>query len=175
MAYIRGLGKNNASVTLKELYKNYKSKSKNPVEYKVYAEFLKEYNERIMRSIIYDNLEYRFPYKLGTLRLQKRKYAPYTKNGKLVKKHISVDWKRTRAYWKELYPDMTLQEMKTIPNKKVLLQHNDHSDGYSVRFFWDKRISTTKNQFYYLFKATRTAKEDLAKFIKLNGSIDYFL
>ena len=174
MTYIRGKGLNNANIRLKELYKNYKSKSKNPVEYSKYAEFLKEYNERIMYSLIYDSLEYRMPYKLGFLRLQKRQMTPYMKDGKLCKKSLAPDWERTKNYWKELYPDMTFEEMKDIPNKKVLFHHNDHTDGYSARFNWDKKISTTKNQSQYMFRVTRTIKKELAKYIKEVGIIDYF-
>lgn len=174
MAYKRGLGKNNADVSLKELYKNYKIKSKNPVPYKIYAEFLREYNERIIRAIIYENLEYKMPFKLGFIRIQKRKLTPYMKEGTLVKKHLSPDWKRTREYWSKEYPGLTSEELKAIPNKKVLLHHNDHTNGYSVRFYWDKRISNVKNQSSYIFKATRTAKEELAAFIKKTGILDYF-
>lgn len=174
MAYKRGVGKNNADVSLKELYKNYKSKSKNPVPYKIYAEFLKEYNQRIIQAIIYENLEYKMPFKLGFIRIQKRKLTPYIKNGELIKKHLHPDWKRTRDYWAEKYPGKTSEELKLISDKKVLLHHNDHTNGYSVRFYWDKRVSTVKNQTAYIFKATRTTKEDLAKFIKKTGVLDYF-
>lgn len=174
MEFKRGTGKNNANYSLKELYKEYKLISKNPVPYRVYADFLKEYNDRIIKAIIYENLEYKMGYRLGYLRLQKRKKVPFFKDGKLIKDHINPDWKRTKDYWTKEYPGLTSEEIKAISNKKVLLHHNDHSNGYSVRFYWDKKMSNVKNQSCYIFKATRTAKEDLARFIKKTGLIEYF-
>jgi thiol-disulfide isomerase/thioredoxin len=174
LSYKRGTGKNNASYALRELYKEYKSMSDNPVEYKVYAELLKEYNDRIIKAIIYDNLEYKMPYRLGYLRLQKLKKIPFFKDGKLIKKHISPDWKRTKEFWEKEYPGLTTEELDLIPDKKVLIHHNDHTDGYSARWYWDKRFSNVKNQSCYIFKATRTAKETLAAFIKKIGLIEYF-
>jgi len=174
MAYIRGEGKNNADYTLRDLYKEYRNKDKNKVDYKLYAEFLKEYNERILNAIIYENLEYKFPYKLGYLRIQKRKKTPYIKNGELVTVHMQIDWKRTLDSWRKKYPNLTDEEIKEIPNKKRLLYHNDHTNGFSVRFYWDKRFSTAKNQSSYIYKTTRTVKENLARFIKKRKILEYF-
>lgn len=174
MAFKRTNGKNNCDYKLIDLYKEYKLMSKNPVSYKVYSSFIKEYNERIMKGIIYDGLQYKLPYKIGYIAIRKRKKTPYFKNNKLIKDHIGVDWKRTLESWRKKWPNLTDQEIKEIPNKKKLLYHNDHTNGYSVRFFWDKQFSTIKNQSSYIFKATRTNKEKLAKFIKKNNNLQYF-
>ena len=174
MAYKRTSGKNNADCKLKDLYKHYKKTTKNPVEYNVYSEFLKEYNERIIKAMIYDNLEFKLPYRLGFIRIQKRKKVPYMKDEKLVLKHISPDWKRTLDSWRKAYPDKTDEEIKLIPNKKVLRHHNDHTNGYSVRFYWDKRYSNAINQTCYVFKTTRTAKEELASYVKKVKILEYF-
>lgn len=176
MAYKRTTGKHNCDYGLIDLYKEYKSESKDPVSYKTYSEFIKEYNERIMNAVIYEALEYKMPYRLGYLRIQKRKKKPYFKDGKLIKKHISIDWKRTLDSWRSQWPNLTDEEIKQIPlgeDKKILLHHNDHTNGYSVRFYWDKRFSNAKNQIAYIYKATRTIKEELASFIKKNGIIEY--
>lgn len=174
MAFKRNEGKNNADYSLKDLYKEYKSKVEKPLPYKVYSEVLKEYNERIIKAVIYESLEFKFPYKLGFLRIKKKKKIPYMKDGKLIKRHISPDWKRTLTSWRNKWPELTDEEIKNIPDKKVLLHHNDHSNGYSCTFFWDKIISNAKNQTSYVFKATRTAKETLASFIKSSRVLEYF-
>jgi len=173
MAFKRTTGKNNADVGLRDLYKEYKSQVKTPVTYKVYVAFLKEYNERIMKAVVYEALEYKMPYRLGYLRIQKRKKKPYLKEGKLVTRHILPNWKKTLDYWREKWPDKTDEEIKLIPNKKIFLHHNDDTNGYSVRFYWDKRFSNAKNQTAYIYKATRTTKEILAKFIKQHGISGY--
>jgi len=173
MAYKRNEGKNNADYSLRELYKRYKTNIENPVPYKTFADFLREYNSRIMDAIIYERLEFRMPARVGYVRIQRRRLMAYMKDGQIVKKHIPVDWKRTLDYWRELYPDKTDQEIKEIPNKKVLRHHNEHTNGNSVKFYWDKSRSIAVNQSCYVFKATRTAKEDLARFIKKTGIL-YF-
>lgn len=174
MAYKRGEGKNNCDYSTSSLYKEYKKSVKDSVPYVLYVKFIKEYNERIISAVIYDALEYRMPYRLGYLRIQKRKLVPYIVDDKVITKHISIDWKRTLDSWRKKSPGLTDEEIKLIPNKKVLLQRNEHSNGFSVRFLWDKRYSVAVNQSSYIFKATRTAKEELARFIKKTGIVDYF-
>jgi hypothetical protein len=175
IAYKRTIGKNNADCALPELYKHYKKTIDNPVIYKIYSQFLKEYNSRIMDAIIYENLEYKMPCRLGYLRIQRRRLKPFVDNeGKIVKSHIAPDWYSTKKYWMKIYPGLTEEEIKNIEHKKIIRHNNDHTNGYSTRFFWDKRYSNVKNQSCYIFKATRTAKENLAKFIKKIGLIEYF-
>ena len=174
MHFKRSDGKHNADYALRDLYKEYKNQSKNPVSYKIYSEFLKEYNDRVMHEIIYSALQYKMPYRLGYIRIQRRKLIPYVKEGKLIKKHLPVDYKATKELWAKQYPKLSDEEIKQIPNKKILYHLNEHSGGYGVRFYWDKMISNAINQSCYIFKATRTCKEDLAKFIKDIKIIEYF-
>jgi len=174
MAYKRGTGKNNVDCALAQLYKGYKKTCEKPLSYKTYATFIKEYNSRIMDAIIYERLEYKMGARLGYIRLQRRKLVPYIEDGKVVTNHILPDWKRTRDYWHKIYPDKTDAEIKLIPNKKILKYQNTHTNGYSARFFWDKVKSNVVNQSCYVFKATRTSKEKLARFIKKTGIIEYF-
>jgi len=173
MAYKRNEGKNNADYSLRELYKRYKKNSDSPLPYTTFATFLKEYNSRIMDAIIYERLEFRMPARVGYIRIQKKLNKAYVKDGKVVK-CIPVDWNRTLTYWRGLYEGKTDEEIKLIPNKKVLRYHNEHTNGYSVKFCWDKARSIAINQSSYVFKATRTAKEDLARFIKKTGILEYF-
>ena len=174
MAYKRGIGKNNVDCALKELYKGYKKSIEKPVDYKTYAAFIKEYNSRIIDAVIYERLEYVMPARMGRLRLQRQKHVPYVKDDKVVTTHIRPDWKRTLDYWHKIYPGKTDEEIKLIPNKKVLKYQNEHSNGYSARFCWDKSRSNVINQSCYVFKATRTSLENLARFIKKTGIIEYF-
>lgn len=174
MVFKRGNGKNNSDVKMIDFYNNYRDNSKNPVDYKTFSNVIKEYNDRIMNAIIYENLEFRMPFRLGYIRIQRRRLTPFEKDGKIVKQHIMPDWKKTLEYWKKIYPNKTVDEIKKIPNKKILRYLNEHTNGYSARFYWDKKISNVKNQSCYIFKATRTAKENLASYIKKTGKIEYF-
>lgn len=174
MAYKRGLGKKKSDLALADLYKHYKSIIKNPVDYKTYSSFLKEYNDRIMKAIIYENLEYRMPCRMGYFRIQRRRIKPLVIDGVVKKTHLKVDWARTLKIWREKYQGLTDQEISDIKDKKIYRYTNDHTNGYSCRFFWDKRYSNIKHQSCYAFIATRTAKETLARFIKKTGLIEYF-
>lgn len=174
MAYKRGLGKNNCNYRLKDIYKEYKQKSNNPVDYSTFAAFIKEYNKRIVTAIIYENLCYKMPYRMGDIRIQKRRLIPFVRDGKVIKGHILPDWEKTLVYWRKKYPDKTDQEIKEIPGKKVLKYLNEHTNGDSARFFWEKAYSNVKNQSCYIYKATRTAKEEIARLIKRSGRVNYF-
>lgn len=174
MAYIRGEGKNNAAIRLIDFFKNYKKHTDNPVDYKTYSNFIKDYNDKIINAMVYDSIEFKMPFKLGTLRVQKTKYTPYLKDGKLKKNHMPIDWKSTLESWRKKYPDKTDEEIKLIPDKKLIYHLNEHTGGFTARFFWDKRLSNIKNQSCYRFSATRTVKENMAKYIKRIGFVEYF-
>lgn len=174
MAFKRGLGKNNCDYGMRDIYREYRKQSKNFVDRSTFSKILNEYNERIMTAMIYENLIFKMPYRLGEVRIQRRRMTPYVKDGEVVKSHIMPDWKATLDYWREQYPDLTDEEIKQIPGKKVLRHLNKHTNGYSARFFWDKNYSNAINQSCYIFKATRTAKEELARLLKKIGRITYF-
>ena len=96
------------------------------------------------------------------------------KDGKLVKRCLSPDWKASKELWEKQYPGLTTDEISAIKNKKILYHLNEHSGGYGARFFWDKTTSNAINQSAYVFKATRTLKEELAAHIKDIKIIEYF-
>lgn len=174
MAYKRGVGKHNIDFGIADLYKEYKDKSDNPVSNSLYSKILKEYNDRMINHIIYSALEYKMPYRLGYIRIQRRKKSPYIgEDGNIVDYHLGIDWQKSLALWRKNYPGLSDEELKEIPNKKKLKYLNDHTNGYSARFFWDKNLSNVRNQSFYIFKATRTAKEILAGYIKKIGRVIY--
>lgn len=174
MAFKRGEGKYNADIVIKNLYNEYKNKSKNPISFRTYSLILNEYNDRIIKHIIYSALEYKMPYRLGYIRIQRRKKAPYIgDDGKIVDYHLGVDWQKSLALWRKKYPGLSDEELKEIPDKKKLKYLNEHTNGYSARFYWDKNLSNVRNQSNYVFRATRTAKEILAAYIKKIGRVIY--
>lgn len=174
MAFIRTFGKYNCTTTINDFYSTYKNSVKNPVSKKIYHMFINEYNEKIMYSMIHDALEYKMPYRIGYLRVQKKMKKPFILNGKVVTYHMSPDWKRTLEYWRKEYQGLSDEEIINIPNKKILRYHNDHTNGYSVRFYWDKRTSNVKWQSAYSFKASRTSKIMLKNYIFKNGVNIFF-
>lgn len=174
--YKRTTGKFNSDYTLKELYKEYKLGSKNPVSYQIYTFILKNYNDRIMRHIIMKNMSFKMPYRLGEIRGQrlKNKAIAIRDDGIIDRRKLPADWNATLAYWRKIYPDKTMEEIKAIPDKKVLRHLNLHTGGYRCRFYWDKVISNVKNQYYYTFKASRTNKNKMSSFVKSKETIPYY-
>lgn len=174
--YIRNNGKYNADYSLRDLYREYKKNAKNPIDYKVYSWILNEYNDRIMKYIIMKNMSYKMPYRLGEIRGQrvKNKVIATRSDGIVDKRGLPPDWNASINYWKKIYPDKTLEEIKAIPDKKVIRHLNMHTDGYRCRFFWDKMLSNVKNQYYYIFKASRTNKNRMSSFVKDNETVPYY-
>ena len=93
--------------------------------------------------------EFKMPYRLGTLRIKKKKMN-YSKKNKL-----KINW------------------LETNKHKKVIYHLNDHTDGFNYRWFWSKINAVIKNKSVYSFQATRTNKRRLAGLLK-NKKVDYF-
>ena len=119
-----------------DIFKYYKTQEANNVDYKTFASVIKEYNSRIMDAIIYEKLEFKMSYNLGYLRIQRRKKTAYLKDDKLKKYHLGIDWKKTKDFWLKEYAGKTWDEIKDIKGKKKFTFHNDHTNGWSCRFFW---------------------------------------
>ena len=84
------------------------------------------------------------PYRLGTVRIKKRK--------------IDIN---------NLKPDFGLfnKSDETYKNKHL----NEHSNNYYVRYYWTKRVETLiKNKSVYTYIPTRANKRELARRIKEN-------
>lgn len=113
-------------------------------------------NKKIANSIIKKSFELRMPYRLGFLRVKAFKQnIKFTEDGKLDTQKNPIDWKATKDLWKELYPNKTAAELKAIPNKKLIVHVNEHSNGYTMKWHWDRRTSNLVNQSVYVFKAVK--------------------
>tara|TARA_R110000744_G_scaffold345108_2_gene450525 strand:+ start:4512 stop:4958 length:447 start_codon:yes stop_codon:yes gene_type:complete len=135
------------SCTLKSAYKNYDDFYN--VGYKKYRAVCEDFNKRIVEDILMKAKEFKMPYRLGTLRIKKKKMN-YSKKNKL-----KINWLETNKY------------------KKVIYHLNDHTDGFNYRWFWSKVNAVIKNKSVYSFQATRTNKRRLAGLLK-NKKVDYF-
>ncbi len=143
------LKKVDKSATLKNAYKTYEDFYN--VGYKKYRSICEDFNKLIMDNILLKSHEFKMPYRLGTLRIKKKKMNYSQKN----KNKLKIDWKATRE------------------NKKVIYHLNDHTNGFNYRWYWLKREAVVKNKSVYSFQATRTNKRRLAALLK-NNEVDYF-
>lgn len=172
----RGRAKIEKHYTTKDIYNYYKNRSKNPVSYKQYMNFLyggfKKDNGLIrifVEEIIYKS--YILPLPCGGT-LSVRKYKPkirFKPNGDLDydKSKIKVDWKATRTLWAE---NPEAKEAKTL-----CYFYNKHTRGYQYNYFWDKsKLGKIKNKYFYKYTPCRKLSRELAKVLKENPKIDYY-
>ena len=153
-----------------DLYKYYVNKNKGKatiVNKSTYNSILKDFFLEKFNHIIYQNETFRMPARIGDLRVRRRKSnLKLDAEGNLDKSKLKVDYRKTLKLWQEMYPGKTLDEIKEIPDRKIVYHMNDHTDGDMVHFNWDKITSNVKNQSAYRYKATRTLKRRLATAVK---------
>jgi len=112
-------------------------------------------NKKISNAIVTDSLEFRVPYRLGFIRIKTFKQQIKFIDGKLDTQSNSIDWVKTKKLWAEQYPELSKDELKAIKNKQLVIHVNDHSNGYTMRWMWDKRFCTTKNKTVYVFSPVK--------------------
>jgi len=167
MFFKRGKRKFKTSYTYKDLYKYYKDNTFNPVDYKTYIDVIKRYFDIIMPMIIEENLEIRLPARLGHFRIRERLYEiKLNDRGEVDKRHLQVNYKKTKELWKKKYPDKTTEELRKIRNKPLVYYLNEHSDGKIYAFYWDKVVCNITNQKYYKIKVIRKWKNYLSNYTR---------
>ena len=124
----------------------------------------------IVKLMVFENLDYRMPSRLGYLRVKKKLVEPkIDMNGNLDTRNLSVNWKKTKRLWQEVYPNKNGEEIKLIEGKPIVRELNEHSNNYRVMFFWDKLTCNIKNQSAYFVKMTRDNCTTLSHGVKHNN------
>src|SRR6478736_2712851 len=117
MSELRGKNIIQNVLTLKHIYEYYikdvPETSKYNIEYKLFRTICEEFNKELSKQVL-DGLFFEMPYRLGTIRIKKRK----------------VDLKN-------LKPDFGLFNKSNEQYKNKHL--NEHSNNYYVRYYWNKR------------------------------------
>jgi len=147
MSELRGKNIIQNVLTLKHIYQYYikdiSKSSKYYQPYNIYRAICEDANKELSDEIL-EGYFFKMPYRLGTIRIKKRK----------------VDLNN-------LKPDFGLFNSSDEEFKNKHL--NTHSNNYYVRYYWTKRVETLiKNKSVYSFIPTRANKRELAKRIKEN-------
>lgn len=159
----RGKSKIPTNFGVSDLYKFYKRHVNNPISSNTYSQLLREYNNEILRMIIYDGLDYSMHHRVGSIRIKKFDNSlKLGKDGEIANK-LRVNWPKTHKLWAEKYPDKSFEELKQISDKPLVYHLNEHSDGYVFRWFWDKVTSNIKNQSAYHIEIVRSIKREAAQ------------
>jgi hypothetical protein len=171
-------GRGNYGITLYGMYRAYRrviGMKSGPVDYKTYAAIIKEFNIELAKVVIENAFEFRFPFRLGKIRIKKYKLQlKLDKNGNIDKRKLPVDWKRTWELWFREYPDKTREEIKQIQGKQRVFLLNEHTDGYQCKFIWDKYGCNIPNNRVYSLVFTRTNSRLLAEKLKSGSKVNYY-
>lgn len=165
MVYLkRGINKIESGYGLKDFYKYYKENAKNPLDYTTFSNVWKDVAKSIMKLVIYRNLDFMIPARMGTLCVRKVKAKPIIKSdGTVCKNRMSINYKASWEKWFKEYPELTKEEIAKLPNKKHVYYLNDHSDGFKIKFMWDKYTCNVKNQNIYNLQIARPNKQEVSR------------
>jgi hypothetical protein len=136
--------------TFADMYKDYiKAKDKDSPYYVTYEEYVSIcsiFYKEMSRLIIDEGSHFKLPFALGEVFVRKRKPK--------INSKLPIDWL-----------------LSTVLHKRVY-NFNEHTGGYTYKFFWTKPYSVV-NKFMYRLVFTRDNKRRLAKVIKEQHK-DYF-
>lgn len=166
------VGKYKVDYKLEHFYRNYKRTSSNQVTRQQYTAFIKDMTDEFMRSMIESSNDVKIP-GIGYFSILSHK-PKVIKDGKLNKKALRPDWKKTWEYWYKIYEGKTQKEIIDINDKKVIYHENKHSQGLSFVFKWNKFTSNIKGKKGYKFIPTSTNKKKLNNYIKENPNHCYY-
>jgi len=153
MYFSRGKNKIQGLHNLRDVYKFYiESIGDNElykVDFKTFKKIITTYYLRMLDDVLYKGVEYKFPYRLGKIRVIKRKVDVNNLN------RFGIDWTESVKYNKQIY------------------HLNNHTNGFVYRFKWIKENTNVPNLYFYKFVPSRMIKRKLAQVIK-NKLCDYF-
>ena len=153
----------------KDIFKAYCKETGNPcnLTQQRFFNIFNEYIEFINDRIVTEGSVFNMPLRTGRIGVFKTKIVYKLKdNGEVDKKGFRVDWNNTVKLWEDIYSGYTMSEIKDIKDKPLIFFMNKNTDGYNLRFLWDKSSSNTINQFLYRFKPVRNLSRKLASHIK---------
>lgn len=171
-----GRGKNKVQIDfgIKDIYAFYRENAEKPLPYKIFKKTWLDLIKIFIHLIIYKNIDFSMPARLGTLCVRKHKAkAIIQEDGTVLKNRLGRNYKASWEKWLKDYPDKTPKEIARIKDKKYIYYLNEHSDGYKVKWRWDKFTATVKNQAYYSLALTRENKKKLSSAF-INDSTDYY-
>ena len=167
---LRGKGKARTDYGMHDIYKFYKKRYENKSEItaSTYTSVIKAFCTAVLKEVIFHNMEFAMPARLGYLRIKKRKVKlVLDKDGKIDKRQLRPDWGATNKLW-------ALDE-KAKEEKKIVYHMNEHSNGYNLSWLWDRLTCNVRNQFAYSLDIARWADRELATAAKsTNVEIDYY-
>jgi hypothetical protein len=166
---VRSKKKYTTNFTNRQQYAVYRKNFDDPVTKTVWNNIWIDFIKEVIKKIIYENLKYVFPYRMGALEILKRKInIRLNEDGTLNTRILPIDWPSTNALWKE--------DPKAKEDKILIYYSNTHTAGYIMEWHWDKSLSNFRNKKYYCLDVNRTLDRYLAKALKEEEcNLDFYL
>ena len=145
------------------------------IDRQTFSNILKDFNLELARLLLEENLEFRMPSNLGTVRMRKfKRKIHFKEDGTLDTRYLCVDWQATKAFWVREYPGLDAVELKKIKHKTRIFHLNEHTENHVIRLFWKKYGSAIVNKKIYSLLLTRTNKRRVAQLLKTDSNINYY-
>ncbi len=137
------------TLTFKDTYSTYEREVKgSPVDQKTYIDINKRFMKFLVKKVLL-TFEIALPFKFGYLSIVGKKRKPkLDEDGNIV--GLPVDWKATKELWK--------RDLDAKLRKKKIFHLNPHTDGYSFKWKWSKKILRYKFKTLYSLQLARDNK-----------------
>ena len=169
----RGKRKILADYKSNDIYEFYRSKyGEKALSKEVFWSVWERFIDIRMQMVIFENLEFYLPHRLGSIMIKLGKDANrINKNGNY---QFITDWGATKKKWAELYPGLSAEELKQIKDKPLIPVFNKTTDGRRVYWRWDKVTCNYKNHSVYRIEVLRKWKRKLSEKVKKTKKNDYY-
>lgn len=162
----------------RKTFKRSERKSEQFVSRKVFLEILEKFNLAMFDLVINKAFEFKIPWGLGNWKILRFiKPLKLKANGELDVRNMSPDWGKTWKLWSSMYPGKSRAEIRALPkdkyDKPMVWHENKHTDGYQMKFFWEKLRSKVVNKSVYCFELNQACKKKLSQAIFKNRGVIY--
>lgn len=142
------------------IYRFYKTMSLKPVDKKTFISVWEDYIDWGFTENIFKGRVFKLPY-IGDLQLKKKKVCLRERDGKINKRYLKIDYKRTKELWNN--------DPVAKKEKKLIFHLNQHTGGFYYKISWDKRYARkVANITYFKFVFVRKWKRMIAQILKDN-------
>jgi hypothetical protein len=152
-----------------DAYRDFRDKYRNvypSLKRRQYVDVCYDINKTISEKIIKESFEFRMPYRLGTLSVKKNKLKIKIVNNQPQKNKLVPDWEKCWEMWHKEHPGKSRKEINAIKGKIAIYNMNYHTNGFVMRWTWDRGTCYVKNHSVYQFKPTKANRLALAAWIK---------
>lgn len=143
-----------------DVFRFYKTISAKPVSKEVFMNLWTEYLDWGFTENVFKGRVFKLPY-IGDITLRKKKISLKEKDGKIDKRYLKVDYKKTKELW-EANP-------QAKEEKKLIFHLNQHTGGYYYRIYLDKKYARkVANMRYFKLVFVRKWKRMISKLLQDN-------